>query len=78
MTERSAGTESPARRAARIAPSASGSLAHTIPVAPRSMSLVAAACPPSSENLVRSTSSLAQLGSGRLDGGTLERRQLPP
>ena len=67
-------TDSPARRAARIAPSASGSLAQMIPVTPCPISRVAAACPPSSENLVRSTSSPASGVPGRASGRGLERR----
>ena len=49
MTETSWGTRRPARRTARIAPSAIGSLAQMIPVTPDASSLVAAACPDSSE-----------------------------
>ncbi len=56
-TETSAGTDRPERRAARIAPSASGSLAQTMPVTPRAISRAAAAWPPSSEKRVRSTRS---------------------
>ena len=42
-TDTSSGTFSPARRTARIAPRAIGSLAHTMPVMPRASSRVAAA-----------------------------------
>ena len=48
-TETSSGTRSPARLAARIAPRAIGSLAHTMPVMPRASRRVAAACAASSE-----------------------------
>ena len=55
-TDTSAGTAQPRRRAARMVPSASTSLAQTIPVAPRSISFVAATRAPSMEKLDRSTS----------------------
>ena len=48
-TETSRGTLRPLRLAARIAPSAIGSLAHTMPVTPASSSRIADACAPSSE-----------------------------
>ncbi|CAM5298854.1 hypothetical protein SGLAM104S_05377 [Streptomyces glaucescens] len=56
-TDTSAGTVSPSRRAARMAPNASGPLAQITPVTPRSQRRLAAAWPPSSENMERSTKS---------------------
>jgi hypothetical protein len=56
-TDTSRGTARPARRAARIAPSASGSLPQMTPVTPCRSIRVAAACPPSSANMACSTAS---------------------
>ena len=64
-TDTSAGTERPSRRAARMVPSASTSLAQMMPVTPRSISFVAATRAPSMEKLDRSTHSASPRPSRR-------------
>ena len=55
MTDTSRGIDSPMARAARMTPSAMGSEAQTMPVAPASMSRRPVACPPSMVNSECST-----------------------
>ena len=70
-TETSPGTDRPARRTARIAPSASTSLAQMTPVTPCRSSRVVAAWPPSRENSACSTGASRRRGR---DGGVLGER----